>query len=80
MRNLDQELIKSNLYNDEQQDDIPTSIFRKAFACSFKKEKIRGNQAKFMTKELRRAFMDRSKFKNEYLKWPSRENLLHITR
>ena len=33
-----------------------------------------------MTKELRRAIMDRSKFKNEYLEWLSRENLLHITR
>ena len=29
MRNLDQELIESNSYNDEQQYDMLTSIFRK---------------------------------------------------
>ena len=29
-----------------------------------------------MTKELRKAIMDRSRFKNKYLKWPSRENFL----
>ena len=39
-------------------------------------KKLRGNQAKFMTKELRKAIMDRSRFKNKYLKWPSRENFL----
>ena len=29
-----------------------------------------------MTKELRKAIMDRSRLKNKYLKWPSRENFL----
>ena len=29
-----------------------------------------------MTKELRKAIMDRSRLKNKYLKWTSRENLL----
>ena len=29
-----------------------------------------------MTKELRRAIMDRSRLKNKYLKWPSHENVL----
>ena len=29
-----------------------------------------------MTKEPRKAIMDRSRFKNKYLKWPSRENFL----
>ena len=37
---------------------------------------MRGNQAKFMTKELRKAIMDRSRFENKYLKWPSREKFL----
>ena len=31
LRNLDQELIKSNSFNNEQQYDIFTSIFRKVF-------------------------------------------------
>ena len=37
-------------------------------------KKLRGHQAKFMTKELIKAIMDRSRFKNKYLKW--RENFL----
>ena len=37
LQNLDQELLKSNSYNDEQQYDIFTSIFRRV--CSFKNEK-----------------------------------------
>ena len=41
-----------------------------------KMKKLRGNQATFMTKELRKAIMDRSRFKNKYLKWPTRENFL----
>ena len=32
-------------------------------------KKLRGNQAKFMTKELRKAFMDRSRLENKYLKY-----------
>ena len=31
---------------------------------------------KFMTKELSKAIMDKSKAKNKYVKWPSRENYL----
>ena len=41
-----------------------------------KLKKLRGNQARFMIKELRKTVMDRSRLKNKYLKWPSRENLL----
>ena len=41
-----------------------------------KKRKIRGNQAPFITKELRKQIMKRSKSKNLYFKLPSRENFL----
>ena len=41
-----------------------------------KTKRIRGNQAKFMTKELSKPIMNRSRFKKGYLKWPSRENFL----
>ena len=34
------------------------------------------NEAPFMTKELSKAIMNRSKLKNRYTKWPSRENFL----
>ena len=76
LRNLDRELIKSNSYNDELQYDIFTSIFRKVLHkhAPLKMKKLRGHQAKFMTKELRKAIIDRSRFKNKYLKW--RENVL----
>ena len=76
--NLDQELIKSNSYNDEQQYDIFTSIFRRVLDkhAPLKMKKLRGNQAKFMTKELRKAIRDWSRLKNKYLKWPSPENIL----
>ena len=78
LQNLNQELIKRNSCNDEQQYDIFTSIFRRVLDkhAPLKMKKLRGNQAKFMTKELRKAIMDRSRLKNKYLKWPSRENFL----
>ena len=41
-----------------------------------KKWKIRGNQAPFMIKELSKQIMKRSKSKNLYCNWPSRENWL----
>ena len=45
LRNLDQELIRSNSYNDEQQCKIFTSIFRKILdkLAPLKMKKMRGN-------------------------------------
>ena len=37
---------------------------------------IRGNQGPFMTKQLSKTIMNRSKLRNRYIKWPSRENFL----
>ena len=78
LRNLYQELIKSNSCNGEQQYDIFPSIFRRVLDkhAPLKMKKRRGNQAKFMTKELRKAIMVRSRLKDKYLKRPSRENFL----
>ena len=55
LQNLNQELIKRNSCNDEQQYDIFTSIFRRVLDkhAPLKMKKFRGNQAKFMNKELR---------------------------
>ena len=39
-----------------------------------KEKQIRSNHAPFMTKELSKAIMEKSKSRNKYLKWPSREN------
>ena len=44
--------------------------------ASLKQKMVRGNNAPFMTKQLNKAIMDRSRIKNRYLKWPSRENIL----
>ena len=43
-----------------------------------KQKKVRDNKASFMTKELRKAIMDRSLLWNEYLKYPSREHFVNI--
>ena len=39
-----------------------------------KKKLVRGNQAPFMTRDSSKAIMIKSKAKNQYVKWPSREN------
>lgn len=39
-----------------------------------KKKIVRANNSPFMTKELRKAIMNRSRYKNKYLKHPSRSN------
>ena len=43
-----------------------------------KQKHVRGNQAPFMTKELSKTIMTRSRIKNKYNKWPSRENFLAL--
>ena len=39
-----------------------------------KKKRVRGNEAPFMTNELSKAIMSRSKLKNRCTKWPPFEN------
>ena len=41
-----------------------------------KSKTVRGNQAPFMNKELSKAIMEKSRFRNRHLKYPSRENFL----
>ena len=55
-----------------------TQIFKQTIQthAPLKKRRIRGNQAPFMTKELSKQIMKRSRYKNKYYKWPSRENFL----
>ena len=40
----------------------------------------RGNHAPFMTKDLSKAIMNKSKAKNKYLNWPPRENFISCKR
>ena len=60
-------------------DDL-TNIFRSTLDnhAPLKQKQVRGNQAPFMTKELSKAIMTRSRIKNKYNKWPSRENFLAL--
>ena len=71
-------MIKGNSCNDKQQYDIFKSFFRRVLDkhAPLKIQKPTGNQAKFMTKELRKAIKDRSKLKSKYLKWSSLKNFL----
>ena len=41
-----------------------------------KQKSVRGNLAPFMTRELSKAIMTKSKIKNSYVKWPSQENFV----
>ena len=62
----------------DKQSDIFSDIFKTFLDhhAPFKTKVVRGNQAKFMMEELRKSIMNRSSFKNRYLKWPSRKNFL----
>ena len=46
------------------------------YYAPLKEKQVRGNHAPFMTKELSKAIMEKSKARNKYLKWPSQENNL----
>ena len=58
--------------------DAFTDVFRKIVDkhAPMKTKKVRGTQAPFVTKELRKAIMTRSRLKNKYNKWKSREFFL----
>ena len=60
-------------------DDL-RNIFRSTLDShdSLKQKRVRRNQVPFMTKELSRAIITRSRIKNKYNKWPSRENFLAL--
>ena len=79
LHKLDQELKKGIIYNSQdKQYDLFSDIFRTILDhhAPLKTKTIRGNQAKFMTKELSKSIMNRSRFKNRYLKWLSHEDFL----
>ena len=56
--------------------DALSNEFRKILDkhAPLKQKKVRGNQSPFVTKELRKAIMDRSRHRNRYNKWKSRED------
>ena len=85
LHELDQKLIRGDLYRSEDPyfnlTEIFSSIFDenisvklKSMHAPIKSKKIRENQALFMNKYLSKIIMQRSNVRNKYLKRPSREN------
>ena len=74
---MDSKLLQGDLYRNcyepyEKLSEIFVDILN--HRAPLKEKQIRGNHAPFMTKELSKAVMEKSKSRNKYLKWPSREN------
>ena len=76
--------MENNLHSKEcnggvKYDDL-TIIFQSTLDnhVPLKQKQVRGNQAPFMTKELRKAIMARSRIKNKNNKWSSTKNFLAI--
>ena len=79
LRDLDKKLVQGQLYKscDEPYKKL-FEIFNDIlnYHAPLKEKQVRGNHAPFMTKELSKTIMEKSKARNKYLKWPSRENYL----
>ena len=79
LRDLDQEMIQGEMYkyNNDMYSTF-SDVFRSVLDrhAPLKRKMIRGNQAPFMTKQLSKVIMNRSKLRNRNIKWSSRENFL----
>ena len=71
---------KSKFYNSANHYDYFSNLFKKITDKHdlMKQKKVRGNNAPFMTKEIRKAILDRSPLQNKYLKYSSRENFVKM--
>ena len=79
LHDLDQELLKGAIYqNNEEMYSSFTRIFQNVLNkyAPLKQKKVWGNNAPFMTKDLSKAIMNKSKTRNRYLKWLLREKFL----
>ena len=77
LHDLDSKLLEGNLYRNcnepyEKRSEIFVDILN--HQVPLKEKQIRGNHAPFMNKKLSKAITEKSKTRNKYLKWPSREN------
>ena len=76
---LDQEIIQGEMYksNNDMYSTF-SDVFRSVLDrhALLKRKTIRGNQGSFMTKQLSKAIVNRSKLRNRYIKWLSRDNVL----
>ena len=72
---LDQILLKGEIYNSEDPYSKFTEIFQEILQkhAPLKSKQGRGNHALFMNKELSKVITNKSRLKNKYLKLPSLE-------
>ena len=77
-RDLDQILVKGDIYKAKDPYHKPTNILYSTLEkhAPLKSKTVRGNQAPFMNKELSKVIMEKSRLWNRHLKHPSRENFL----
>ena len=76
---LDSRLIQGELYkNWENPYTKMSEIFSEVlnYHAPLKQKSVRGNHAPFMTRELSKEIMAKSKVKNSYVEWPSWENFV----
>ena len=75
---LDQKLIQGDIYKTDDSYSKLTEIMSEVLEkhAPLKTKTIRGNQAPFMNKRLSKAIMNKSRIRNKYLQWSSRENFL----
>ena len=69
---------QNDLFLSESPYDLLTERFKQICDrhAPIKHRKVRGNHALFMTKELSKAIMTRSRLRNKWNKWKSRENFI----
>ena len=73
---LDQQMIKGKFYKEKNMYESFSDTFKAIVNkhAPLKEKMVRGNNAPFMTNELRKAIMNRSRLKKKYQDWPTREN------
>ena len=78
MHELDQRLIQGDIYKTDDSYSKLTEILSEVLEkhAPLKTKTIRGYQAPFMNKNLSKVIITKSRIRNKYLKWPSRENFL----
>ena len=75
---LDQTLLKGEIYKSEDAYSKLTEIFQEIIQKhdSLKSKQVRGNHAPIMNKELSKIIMNKSRLRNNPVKWRCEENFL----
>ena len=79
LRDFHSRLIQGELYKNcgvpyTKMSEIFSEVLN--YHAPLKQKSVRGSHAPFMTRELSKAIMTKSKVKQDYVKWPSRENFV----